>query len=80
MDNLLRVDDVMDTLSVSRSTVWRMIRDNQIPSVRILRSVRIRESDLAALVTAGVSAPTRRARPAPEPRRGLVEADVERMD
>ena len=43
---LLRIEDVADRLSVSRSMAWKLIACRQLRSVRIGRAVRIRPADL----------------------------------
>lgn len=43
---LLRIEDVADRLQVSRSMVWRLVRDGSIRSIRIGRAVRFRASDI----------------------------------
>ena len=40
-DKLMTVSDTAEWLSVSTSTVWRMIEDGRLPSVRIGKSVRL---------------------------------------
>ena len=43
---LLRPNDVAEILSVSKSYVYKLIRDGTIPSIQIGRSVRVRDRDL----------------------------------
>jgi excisionase family DNA binding protein len=50
MDRLLTVRDVQDRLSVSRSMAWKLVYSGQLPYVKIGRCVRVRESDVAALI------------------------------
>jgi len=59
-ERLLRLQDVADRLSVSRSMAWKLVSLGQLRSLRIGRSVRVRPQDLDAYV-ATVSR-TRRAR------------------
>lgn len=49
---LLRIEDVADQLSVSRSMAWKLIAHGQLRSVRIGRAVRVRPGDLDAFVAA----------------------------
>lgn len=49
-DRLLRVGEAADRLAVAPRTVRRMIDDNELPAVRIRGSVRLRASDLDALI------------------------------
>jgi excisionase family DNA binding protein len=51
-DPLLTVADVAAALVKGESTVWRMLRDREIPSVKIGKSRRIRQSDLEAYIAA----------------------------
>jgi excisionase family DNA binding protein len=45
---LLRVEDVAERLSVSRSMAWKLVAAGELRSVRIGRSVRVRPADLEA--------------------------------
>ncbi len=45
-DRLLRIDDVADRLSVSRSMAWKIVNAGDLRSVRIGRAVRVRPGDL----------------------------------
>ena len=47
---LLRASEVAEALGVSRTTVWRMIRDGSLPSVKMGDSRRVRREDLEAFV------------------------------
>ncbi|MGO9180776.1 MAG: helix-turn-helix transcriptional regulator [Candidatus Limnocylindrales bacterium] len=47
---LLRIEEVADRLSVSRSMAWKLIALGQIRSLRIGRSVRVRPQDLEAFI------------------------------
>lgn len=44
-----RIEEVAHILTVSRSTVYRLIEEGELPVVRIRRSVRIRREDLERL-------------------------------
>ncbi len=43
---LLRIEEIADRLSVSRSMAWKLIALGQLRSVRIGRAVRVRPQDL----------------------------------
>lgn len=45
---LLRVEDVADQLTVSRSMAWKLVAAGELRSVRIGRAVRVRPADLEA--------------------------------
>jgi excisionase family DNA binding protein len=45
---LLRIEQVAERLSVSRSMAWKIIDDGQLRSLRIGRVVRVRPQDLDA--------------------------------
>jgi len=45
---LLRIEQVAERLSVSRSMAWKIIDDGQLRSMRIGRVVRVRPEDLDA--------------------------------
>ena len=49
-DHLLRVGEAADRLAVAPRTIRRMIDDRELPVVRIRGSVRLRASDLDALI------------------------------
>jgi excisionase family DNA binding protein len=54
-DGLLRAADVATTLCVSRSLAYQLMRNGDIPSVRIgHRSLRVRPTDLDAYIAAHV--------------------------
>ncbi len=44
----LTVQEVADLMRVSTMTVYRMIRSGDLPAVRVGRSFRVRDDDLAA--------------------------------
>ncbi len=48
---LLRIEDVADRLAVSRSMAWKLVAHGQLRSLRIGRSVRVRQADLEAYIT-----------------------------
>jgi excisionase family DNA binding protein len=45
-DGFLTVREVADALRVSTMTVYRLIKDGQLPSTRVGKGYRIRERDL----------------------------------
>ena len=45
---LLRIEQIAERLSVSRSMAWKIIDQGQLRSVRIGRAVRVRPADLEA--------------------------------
>lgn len=47
---LLRIEEVADRLSVSRSMAWKLVSLGQIRSLRIGRAVRVRPQDLEAFL------------------------------
>jgi len=49
-NRLLRAVDVARRLSISRSLVYQLLLRGDIPTVRIGRSVRVRESDLEGYI------------------------------
>jgi len=51
---LLRIEEVADHLSVSRSMAWKLIAYGQLRSVRIGRAVRVRPADLEAYIEGSV--------------------------
>ena len=50
---LLTADQAAGLLRVRRARIYELIRDNQIPAVRIGRQVRVHASKLAAWVDSG---------------------------
>lgn len=50
-EHLTTVPEAAELLTVSESTVWRLIRDGRLPVVRIGRSTRVRETDLNDILT-----------------------------
>lgn len=49
-DRLLRLEDVAERLSISRSMAWKLVANREISSIRIGRAVRIRPEDLEAFI------------------------------
>jgi excisionase family DNA binding protein len=49
---LLRIEDIAERLSISRSMAWKLIAIGELRSIRIGRSVRVRPQDLDAFVAA----------------------------
>lgn len=45
---LLRIEDVAERMSVSRSFAWKLVSAGDIRSIRIGRAVRVRSADLDA--------------------------------
>lgn len=43
---LLTVNEVADLLRVSRMTVYRLIKEGQMPALRVGRNYRLREDDV----------------------------------
>ncbi len=54
---LLTVAEVADLFRVSSMTVYRLIRNGELPAVRVGRSYRVREDDLQAYLQAQVVDP-----------------------
>lgn len=53
-EHYLTVAEVADELRVSKMTVYRLVNDRELPSVRIGRSVRVRRADLDAYLATAV--------------------------
>ena len=47
---LLRIEEIAERLSVSRSMAWKLIAHGQIRSVRIGRAVRVRRTALGSYI------------------------------
>ncbi len=45
-ERLLRLDEVADRLSISKSMAWKLVAYGQLRSVRIGRAVRVRPPDV----------------------------------
>ena len=50
-EKLLTADDVAHVLNISRSKVYRMMRDKDIPTITIGKNVRVTREDLDTFVT-----------------------------
>ncbi|HVE46367.1 MAG TPA: helix-turn-helix domain-containing protein [Acidimicrobiales bacterium] len=50
---LLKVREVADAMRVSNMTVYRLIRSGDLPSTRVGRSHRVRQTDLEAYLARG---------------------------
>lgn len=51
-DELLTVDEAAKLLTVSKPTLWRMIRAGELPVVKIAkRNTRIKRSDIEAYIS-----------------------------
>jgi excisionase family DNA binding protein len=48
--NLLKASDVAQMLNVSRSLVYRLLQEGQIPAIRINNTVRIKLQDLEIFI------------------------------
>lgn len=51
---LLRLDEVAERLSISKSMAWKLVAYGHIRSVRIGRAVRVRPADLEGYVTGAI--------------------------
>lgn len=51
---LLKSDEIAELLGVSKSFAYKLIRLGTIPSIRMGRSVRVRQEDLDIFVTSNV--------------------------
>jgi excisionase family DNA binding protein len=49
-EQLLSVSDVAEHLGVSTATVYKLCKKGELPHVRIIDSIRVRQADLAAFV------------------------------
>jgi len=47
---LLRIEEVAERLSISRSFAWKLIATGELRSIRIGRAVRVRPLDLEAFL------------------------------
>lgn len=47
---LMRVKDAAALLGVHRGTIWRLVKAGRLETVKLLGSLRVRRSDLEALV------------------------------
>ena len=48
---LLTVNEVADLLRVSRMTVYRLIKQGDVPALKVGRSYRLREQDIHSYLT-----------------------------
>ena len=48
---LLTVNEVADLLRVSRMTVYRLIKNGEMPALRVGRNYRLREEDIHSYLT-----------------------------
>jgi len=65
---LLRVAEVAEQLGVCAATVYRLCEGGELPHVRIVNSIRVRPTDLDALLAARVPvAPPKAGRRRPPP-------------
>jgi excisionase family DNA binding protein len=51
---LLRLDEVAERLSISKSMAWKLVSSGHIRSVRIGRAVRVRPADVDRYVTSAL--------------------------
>jgi len=54
---LLRLEEVAQRLSISKSMAWKLVAFGQIRSIRIGRAVRVRPADLEEYVAGAVREP-----------------------
>jgi excisionase family DNA binding protein len=59
-DRLLTAREVGERLSVSERYVWRLAREDKLPSIHIGKYIRFDPADVAAFVEASRSSGTRR--------------------
>jgi excisionase family DNA binding protein len=53
-DRLLNADDVAKLFKISKSMAYKLIREGEIPAIKLGRLVRVRRSDLAAFINDNV--------------------------
>jgi excisionase family DNA binding protein len=56
-DRLLTGDEVAEILKCSRSFAYQLMRQREIPTVRLGRAVRVRRQDLDNFIVASLSTP-----------------------
>lgn len=56
-DKILTVPDVAKYLKISRAKTYALVQRGEIPSIKLGRNVRIRESDLLAWIESQVRKP-----------------------
>lgn len=49
-DRLLKVTEVMERTSLSKSTIYRLMQEEKLQCVRIGKSIRFKESDLRRFI------------------------------
>jgi excisionase family DNA binding protein len=54
-DRLWTVAEVADHMRVSNMTVYRLIKANQLPAIRVGKNYRIRSKDLAAYLDSSLT-------------------------
>ena len=52
MTEVLTISDVCAILKVSRTTVYRIIKENQLKAIRVRKTVRVKMSDLEEYLSA----------------------------
>jgi len=52
-NKLLTVNEVAQILRVSNMTVYRLVKSNQIPAIRVGKNYRIKESDVEKYLNRG---------------------------
>lgn len=50
MEKLLKGKEVAESLSISRSQAYLLMRNNQIPTIKIGKSIRVRADDLEKFI------------------------------
>ena len=55
IERLLKPNEVAETLGVSRSLTYQLIRQGVLPSVHFSRSIRVRPIDLEAFIQRNVT-------------------------
>jgi excisionase family DNA binding protein len=56
-DELMTPQEAADYLKIDHSTVHRFIKKNKIPAVRLDKVIRVRKSDLLALIEQQITSP-----------------------
>jgi excisionase family DNA binding protein len=52
LDRLLTYAEAAKVLGVCQRTVWQLVRDGELPAVRVRRAIRIRRRSLLAYISA----------------------------
>ena len=55
---LLTAEEIAELLHIIRSFAYKLIRNGEIPSIQIGKSVRVRQQDLETYISENISAPT----------------------